>query len=280
MKISVITVCKNAVNTIENSLLSLYNQTYKDIEHIVIDGVSTDGTLELLSKYKDKIYKLVSEPDTGIYNAMNKGIKFATGDIVYFLNATDSLYDEYVFEKVVKEFESQPDLEFLWGDVQFVEAKKDIRVARFNNIKFKGDLIHNNPCHQVIFYKNNIFKKCGDYNENLPIYADYDFNVRVLVPYNARCKYIPEILARFELGGISTSSEEKIKLRQKQERKDIYKEHFSKNIHFQLDTFFTKVFGTPTKYFKTSKLMNKLFNLYDKTLQVIFKESLMLNKVK
>lgn len=272
MKISVITVCKNAANTIENSLLSLYSQTYENIEHIVIDGVSTDGTLELLSKYKDKISTLISEPDTGIYNAMNKGIKFATGDIVYFLNATDALYDENVFEKAIKEFKNNPDLELLWGDVQFVENNKDIRIARFDKLKFKGDLIHNNPCHQVIFYKNDIFKKCGDYNENLPIYADYDFNVRVLVSHSAKCKYIPEVLARFELGGISTSSEEKIKIRQKQERKDIYKEHFSKNIYFQLDNFFTKVFGTPTKYFKESKLINKI-------LQAIFKENLMLNKI-
>ena len=96
MKISIITVVKNAEKTIENTILSVLNQTYKNIELIIIDGVSTDGTLDIINKYKDKISYFISEPDTGVYNAMNKGIKAATGDIFYFLNANDSLYDDKV----------------------------------------------------------------------------------------------------------------------------------------------------------------------------------------
>lgn len=280
MKVSIITVCKDAVKSTERTLVSLYGQTYKDIEHIVIDGGSTDGTLEILSKYRDNISVLISEPDSGIYNAMNKAIKLATGDLVYFLNATDTFYDENVLKKAVDEFKKHPDLELLWGDVQFVKDNKEIRIATFENINVKSDLIYNNPCHQSMFYKNEIFVKYGDYNENLPIYADYEFNVRMLVHHNVRCKYIPEVLARFELGGVSTSSDEKIKLRQKQERVQIYKEHFRNNLHYRLDKFFTKVFGTPTAYVKNTRLWNILFATYDKVLRLVLKQQLTLNKIK
>lgn len=280
MKISVITVCRNASKTVEKSLLSLYGQTYKNIEHIVIDGASADGTLEILSKYKDKISVLISEPDTGIYNAMNKGITLATGDIIYFLNATDCLYENDILEKVVKEFEVHPDLELLWGDILFVKGEKDIRVAQFGNIKLKTDLISNNPCHQVIFYKKDLFKNYGVYNEKYRIYADYDFNVRALALNNVKCKYIPQIIAKFELGGISTSSDPKIKILQKQERKDIYQEHFSKHFHYELDNFLTKIFGTPTKFVKSTKCWEKLFNLYDNILWTLFHKNLSLNLVK
>lgn len=280
MKISVITVCRNAVGTIEKALLSLYEQTYKNIEHIIIDGVSTDGTLEVLSKYKDNIAIMVSEPDTGIYNAMNEGIKLATGDLVYFLNATDSLYDENVFEKVVDEFEKYPDLELLWGDVQFIENDEDVRIARFDNIKTKSDLIYNNPCHQSIFYKNEIFKKYGGYDEKLHIYADYEFNARMLVQKNVKCKYIKEILSRFELGGVSTSSDEKIKARQLKERKEIYNQIFSNNFNYKLDKFFTKTFGTATRAVKKTSLWDAFFKKYDAISQFVFNERLSLNLVK
>jgi len=279
MKISVITVCKNAAETIEETLSSLYKQSYQNIEHIVIDGGSNDGTLEILSKYKEDISILLSEPDTGIYNAMNKAIKLITGDIVYFLNANDSLYDENVLEKVVKEFQKHPDLGLLWGDVQFTENNEDVRVARFDNIKTKSDLIYNNPCHQVIFYSNDVFKKYGGYDENLIIYADCDFNIKMLVHNNLRCKYIPEILARFELGGLSTSAYYKDKIMQKNEIRTIYENNFRNNLNFRMDKFFTKTFGSPTRVIKKTQLWKMLFKISDATAQLFFNERLSLNLI-
>lgn len=277
MKISIITVCKNAVNTIEETLLSIYEQTYTNIEHIVIDGVSTDGTLEILSKYKNNISILISESDTGIYNAMNKAIKFVTGDIVYFLNANDSLYSKDIFEIIIKEFQNYPDLQFLWGDVQFMEDNEEACIATYEDIKTKSDLMYRNPCHQGIFYKSEVFKKYGDYDESLPIYADYEFNARILVAHNSRCKHLPVIFARFELGGASTSTNEKIQLRQKQERKDIYKKIFSNNFYFVLDNFFKRFFGTPSRLIKNSRLWKKAFDICDSILISKFKNRISLN---
>ena len=267
MKISIITVCKNAVDSIEDTLLSLYGQTYNNIEHIVIDGASTDGTLEILNKYQDKIAYFVSESDSGIYNAMNKGIKAATGDFLYFLNATDSLYDETVFETIVKEFEQHKNLKILWGKVQFTEEKKDTSVLLYDDINFKSDFAYKNPCHQVIFYKNDIFKKYGGYDEEFPIYADYDFNLRMLAINNLECKYIPKFLARFELGGISTATDEINMEIQRKEKIKIHYKNLSSSLLFcgiyaneKISRFFMKFLGTPTRFVKKSTLWNKLFN--------------------
>lgn len=279
MKISVITVCLNAKDTIEKTFISIKNQTYKNIERIVIDGVSTDGTLDIINKYKDSITHFVSEKDTGIYNAMNKGLKYVTGDIVYFLNATDSLYDDKVLEKVVSEFKKHPDLEVLWGDIEFTEENREPRTHKNDDIKIKNDFLYNNPCHQAIFYKSELFKKYGNYDENIKIFGDCDLNVRMLVTNNAKCKYIPEIIACFEIGGISTSSEESDRLLHKADRLKVYNKNFKHKFRYRADMFITKNFATPTRIIKKSKIYNYLFNIADKTSQIFFDEKLSLNMI-
>lgn len=279
MKISVITVCLNAKDTIEQTFISLGNQTYKNIEHIVIDGVSTDGTLDIIAKYKDRIAYFISEKDTGIYNAMNKGLKYVTGDIVYFLNATDSLYDESVFEKVVNEFKKHPDLEMLWGDIEFTENGKEPRIHKNNDIKMKNDFLYNNPCHQAIFYKSELFKKYGDYDEDIKIFGDCDFNVRILVTNNVRCKYIPEVIASFEIGGISTSSEKEDRLLHNADRLKVYNKNFKHKFCYRADSFITKNFATPARMIKKSKIYNCLLRITDRIAQTIFNDRLSLNLI-
>lgn len=280
MKISVITVCLNAKDTIEQTFISLINQTYKNIEHIVIDGVSTDGTLDIINNYKDSIAHFISEKDTGIYNAMNKGLKYVTGDVVYFLNATDSLHDDNVLEKVAHEFEKHKDLKMLWGDIEFTENGKEPRIHKNDNIKTKNDFLYNNPCHQAIFYKKDLFEKYGDYDEDIRIFGDVDFNVRVLVTNNARCKYIPEVIACFEIGGISTSSEESDRLLHKADRLKVYNKNFKHKFCYRADVFLTKNFGTPARMFKGTKICCCLFNIIDKISKLLFNEKLMLNFIK
>lgn len=277
MKISVITVCLNAKDSIEKTFESLKNQTYKNVEHIVIDGASIDGTLDIINKYKDSIAHFVSEKDSGIYNAMNKGLKYVTGDIVYFLNATDSLYNDEVLEKIVNEFKNHPDLEMLWGDIQFTEKGKEPRVHKNNDVTIKSDFLYNNPCHQSIFYKSELFKKYGDYDEDIKIFGDCDFNVRVLVTNNAKCKYIPEVVACFEIGGISTSSEESDRLLHKADRLKVYNKNFKHKFCYRADVFITKNFATPARIIKKSKVYYYLFNLIDYISKAVFKKRLKLN---
>ena len=280
MKISVITVCLNAKDTIEKTFISIKNQTYKNIEHIVIDGMSIDGTLDIINKYNDSITHFVSEKDTGIYNAMNKGLKYVTGDIVYFLNATDSLHDEKVLEKVANEFKKHSDLEMLWGDIEFTEENKEPRIHKNDDIKMKNDFLYNNPCHQAIFYKNELFKKYGNYDEDIKIFGDCDFNVRALVTNNAKCKYIPKIIACFEIGGISTSSEESDRLLHKADRLKVYNKNFKHKFCYRADMFITKNFATPARIIKKSNFYNCLFSSIDKISQCLFNERLSLNMVK
>lgn len=279
MKISIITVCLNAKDSIEKTFESLKNQTYKNIEHIVIDGVSTDGTLDIINKYKDSIAHFVSEKDSGIYNAMNKGLKYVTGDIVYFLNATDSLHDDNVIEKVINEFKKHPDLEMLWGDIEFTEKGKEPRIHKNNGVNIKSDFLYNNPCHQAIFYKSELFKKYGNYDEDIKIFGDCDFNVRVLVTNNARCKYIPEIIACFEIGGISTSSEESDRLLHKADRLKVYNKNFKHKFRYRADVFITKNFATPTRMIKKFKIYTGLFYIIDKVSQIFFNDRLSLNLI-
>lgn len=212
MKISVITVCKNAENTIEKTLQSVFKQTYKNIEYIVIDGVSTDKTLEIVDNYKDKIAYIVSEKDTGIYNAMNKGVKLATGDVLYFLNADDSVYDENVFQDIVNAFkENNPDVVF--GDMlcsnnrQLSDEQVNMKpgdIYKYNFFNSSFSFMEQSICQQVMFYKKSLFDKYGHYDESYKIYGDWEINARFMLKHNCSCKYIDRTIADFELGGIST----------------------------------------------------------------------------
>lgn len=270
MKISIITVVKNAERTIEDTILSVVNQTYKNIELIIIDGVSTDGTLDIINKYKDKISYFISEPDTGVYNAMNKGIKAATGDIFYFLNANDSLYDDKVLEEVIKRFKSTNAM-IVFGDV-FSTIKPDMKQDEYNlaNKITKYDFIDNvfsfyyrNLCHQVIFYKKEVFDRIGLYNENYKILADYEFNLRAFVEYKLKCSYINRIIANFELGGLSsikTENLEKIRLEEMdeiiinsaaQKTFELYKKYY---------LFMSKYCRTILRFYDSNAKFNRIFN--------------------
>lgn len=234
MKISIITVCLNAKDTIEETLLSIINQTYNDIELIVIDGASTDGTLEIIDKYKDRISHFISEPDSGIYDAMNKGIKLASGDFIFFLNANDVFYDEKVLENVVNASTENKDAKtqakILFGDVEYISKdKKTSQILRFNNIKDDFSLILSNICHQCIFYHKSLFEGFGLYSNQFKIYSDWDFNIKCLVENKIQALYLPLIVSKFQLGGICSS--EKNKQICSKEKKDLVKKYYP-NFYF------------------------------------------------
>jgi glycosyltransferase involved in cell wall biosynthesis len=246
MKVSIITVCKNAENTIENTIQSVVAQNYKNIEYIVIDGASSDKTLEMINKYRDKISYFISEPDSGLYNAMNKAIKSATGNILFFLNADDVLYDENVVKDVVSEF-FRTKADFLYGNLTAVYPENKKEILQKSETVDKFFWMNQCICHQVIFYKADLFKKYGFYDENYKIAADYDFNLRAIIKNKCKTYYFDRIIAKFTMGGLGHSNKNIYDKEQKEisikyfgETKIKFKEFLFKNCRSIIRTNFLR----------------------------------------
>lgn len=212
MKISIITPSFNSEKTIENTIKSVLNQTYKDIEYIIIDGGSKDNTLAIINKYKSRITEVISEPDKGIYDAMNKGIKLATGEVVGILNSDDLYFDEYVVENVVKVFKENP-IDCLWGNLVYFknDSNKFIRIWKGGKYKpgiFKTGWV---PPHPTFFVKKEIYKKYGYFRLDFPIAADYELMLRFLEKYKIKGYYLPRFLVKMRVGGTSNKLKNIIK---------------------------------------------------------------------
>ena len=207
MKVSIITVTLNSELYLEDTLVSIFSQSYPDIESIVIDGKSTDGTLSILQKYQNKI-TYISEPDTGIYDAMNKGIELATGDIIGILNSDDVLFDNEIINKVVYSFSS--DLDCVYGNVILVnESNKIVRNYSSANFKLKDFEFGHMPPHPSFYVRKEAFQKFGYYNTSFKISADYDLLLRFLYIHKLKSKYLDFILVKMRDGGISSSLKNK-----------------------------------------------------------------------
>jgi len=207
MKISIITVVWNNKETIKDAIDSVLNQTYKDIEYIIVDGASTDGTVDIVKRYGNKIDKFISEPDKGLYDAMNKGIALATGDIIGILNSDDFYIDEFVIEKVVNEFKEKQ-VDSVFADLVFVKPEnldKTVRYydsSKFHPTKFAYGWM---PAHPTFFVKREIYEKCGVFRIDLKIAADFDILARFLYTQKISYSYMPEVIVKMRVGGVSTS---------------------------------------------------------------------------
>ena len=206
MKISIITVALNSEKTIKDTIKSVIFQSYRSIEYIVIDGGSTDRTIDVIKKYKSYIDIFISEPDEGIYDAMNKGVSMASGDVVGILNSDDFYVNEFVIEKVVKEFERKIDC--LFGDLVYVGSENLDKIVRyydssqFSPLKFAFGWM---PAHPTFFVKREIYKKYGVFRTDLKIAADFDLMVRFLYTHNISYYYMKDVLVKMRVGGVSTS---------------------------------------------------------------------------
>ena len=180
-RVTVITVCLNAENSIEAALVSVAEQTYPRIEHLVIDGGSTDRTMELVGKYNNKVALIISEKDQGIYDAMNKGIRLSKGDIVYFLNADDRLHDPFVVSDVVAEFERRVEADIVYGKVVRVNVPLRIKnTIDHDNFEYKvprDRLKRSNP-QQCYFSRRRVFDAVGGFDQRYPVCGDYDWILR------------------------------------------------------------------------------------------------------
>jgi glycosyltransferase involved in cell wall biosynthesis len=194
-KLSVVTVVFNGINTLEETILSVLNQTYKDVEYIIIDGGSTDGTVELIEKYKGRLGYWISEPDKGIYDAMNKALSVAKGDWLIFLGADDVFYNNNVVENAIKHFHLGEAV--YYGDVVFRESGR-IYDGRFSTLK----MALSNICHQAIFYPNRYYKE-NKYDLKYKMYADHAYNISLF--RKVKFIYIDLIITVFCENGFSSS---------------------------------------------------------------------------
>jgi len=208
MKVSIITVAKNSGGTIERSIRSVIEQTYKDIEYIIIDGASTDNTVEIAGRYKHAVTRLVSEPDTGLYDAMNKGIRLAGGDIVGILNSDDVYYDESVIECVAAGF-SNRETDAVYADLIYVDPENPEKVVRyyrsvgFEPGKFAYGLM---PAHPTFFVRRACYARYGLFKTDYKIAADFELLARFIYKQQIRCSYIPRIFVKMMTGGTSTKN--------------------------------------------------------------------------
>jgi glycosyltransferase len=208
MKISVITAVYNARDTVGDALDSILAQTHPDIELVVIDGASSDGTTELLESYRNRIGVLISEPDEGIYDALNKGIQHATGDVVGFLHADDLFADETVLSKVAAAFASNQ-VEAVYGDLVYVSKAEPDKVIRYwqsgdySEPKLKRGWM---PPHPTFYVRRSIYEQHGGFDTSYHIAADYDCMLRFLGRAKIKAAYIPSVMVKMRLGGASNRS--------------------------------------------------------------------------
>lgn len=206
MKVSIITTSFNRVNSIRNTIESVLHQDYDNIEYIVIDGASTDGTVDVINSYQDKIAVIVSEPDTGIYNAINKGIRLATGDIVGLMHSDDVFFADNVISSVVKAFKKN-DADMVYGNGIFVNLKNNRIVRNWISGEFhpakpvRGWL----PLHTTVYVKKSLLDKHGLYDESYKIAADSEFLLRYMHELNLNIYYLNKYFVRMGMGGASTS---------------------------------------------------------------------------
>lgn len=208
MKISIITVVRNGAETIDDTINSVLGQTYPDMEYLVIDGASTDGTMAIVERHKDRIAKIVSEPDLGIYDAMNKGIGLATGDIIGLLNADDVYAHEGVLKKVAEAL-ADPNVDACYADLVYVDQWDLRKIKRYwksrpflPGLFAKGWMLP----HPTFFVRRRIYEQHGLFNLEYKIQSDYDLVMRFLEIDRIRTTYIPEIFVRMRVGGASNRS--------------------------------------------------------------------------
>lgn len=209
MKISIITATYNSAKTIESAIQSVNNQTYPNIEHLIIDGASKDNTLELVKSYQQTHPNIVihSEPDKGIYDALNKGLQRATGDIIGFLHSDDFFAHDNVLSDIASTFASQnPD--GVYGDLKYVSAENTDRVVRYwKSNPFNLALLKKGwmPAHPTLFLKKEVYQKHGNFDLSFKIAADYDFILRVFNDETLIFHYQDSVFNHMRIGGASNS---------------------------------------------------------------------------
>jgi glycosyltransferase len=225
MKISVVTAVYNRAATIGPAMESVQSQTFADVEHVVQDGGSQDGTLEVVKSLANHATALVSEPDSGIYDAINRGIGRANGDVIGLLHSDDMFAQVDVIEKVAKAFED-PYVDGVYGDLQYVAADNPARVIRhWRSGEYSPSLLPKGwmPPHPTLYLRRQVFDVHGLYDSSFEIAADYDAMLRYLAKGRIHLAYIPEVLVKMRVGGESNRSLERIVSKSREDLRAIRK---------------------------------------------------------
>jgi glycosyltransferase involved in cell wall biosynthesis len=207
MKISVITATFNSAATVRDTLTSIRQQDYPDIEHIIVDGRSSDGTLEIVANLPH-VARIVSENDKGIYDAMNKGIRMATGEVIGILNSDDIYVDRSVVSAVASAF-ADPAVMTVYADLQYVDPENLDKVKRtwitgpFRKSSFYYGWM---PPHPTFFVRKEVYERIGLFNTDLRSAADYELMLRILLRYDVSTHYIPRVIVKMRAGGMSNAS--------------------------------------------------------------------------
>ena len=208
MKVSIITVTFNSGSTLRDTLESVCSQSYHDIEHIIVDGSSTDNTLNIANEYSH-ISLIVSEKDKGIYDAMNKGISLSTGEIVGILNSDDLYQDTYIIETIVNLFSQYSSTDIVYGNLIYVKSENvDKVVRRWKSMPYKNDFFDNGnvPPHPSLFVKRRIYEESGLFNLDFKLAADYEFMLRIFKKHSYKSKYVNTVFVKMRTGGATNKS--------------------------------------------------------------------------
>jgi glycosyltransferase len=208
MKISIITATYNSVDTIADTLHSLNQQSYQDIEYIIVDGASKDNTLGVIKELCPRVTRVISEPDEGIYDALNKGIEAATGDVIGFLHSDDLFSYSDAVKDIVTQLKSS-NYDAIYGDLQYVSKNETDTVIRLwkSGVYFKEKLKNGwMPPHPTFYMKRNLYEKFGLFDLSFKISADYDSLLRYLWTYDVKMTYLPKVVMKMRVGGASNRS--------------------------------------------------------------------------
>lgn len=212
MKVSIITVVYNAEHTVAGAIESVLSQDYKNIEYIIVDGASTDGTLNVVKKHKQHIAKIISEKDKGIYDAMNKGIAAASGDIIGILNADDFYASKDAISSIVKEFKNAKS-DAVYSDLVYVDQLNTDKVVRYwKSSSFSKKMFFNGefPPHPTLFINRSVYKRLGAFRIDLKLSADFELMLRYLGKNAITTSYMPKVLIAMRMGGASNASVKRI----------------------------------------------------------------------
>jgi glycosyltransferase involved in cell wall biosynthesis len=222
LKVSIITPCYNSANSIGKTIDSIRAQTYNNIEYIVVDGASIDGTYDILQNRKSEIDYLISEKDKGIYDAINKGLEISSGDIIGILNSDDKFFDDKVIEKIVDVFNEKEDVNCVYGNLIFIEKSKNYRQGLFEESW--------TPAHPTFYCRSIVYKELGKYKIDYNIASDVDFMFRALEIKEYKSWFINDYLIKMSIGGVSNQGLKSMWVIIKEMRRSFYENNRRLNL--------------------------------------------------